>query len=203
MLFKNPVRTSKRTPHFTITKINWLTLFKEIIAVYSENHAKPINTKCSITDCRIRWFIYLPLNLRGIICWSMKMLITNGACAPSPLISDIVLQSKGMLACSLDRNIRMCHVSIKLRHMTKKLCRYGPPTDLGRCMLATPQHLNQVKSLTWKARGGRKNNDQLHSERVHCSPQDGRSIVLRSAVGSKSRNLLYHHSLILIHQSGY
>jgi hypothetical protein len=27
-LFKNSVRTSKRTPHFTITKINWLTLFK-------------------------------------------------------------------------------------------------------------------------------------------------------------------------------
>jgi hypothetical protein len=44
MLFKNPVRTSKRTPHFTIKKINWLTLFKEIIAVYRENHTKPINT---------------------------------------------------------------------------------------------------------------------------------------------------------------
>jgi hypothetical protein len=57
MLFKNPVRTSKRTPHFTITKINWLTLFKEIIAVYSENHAKPTNIKCSITDCQSRWFI--------------------------------------------------------------------------------------------------------------------------------------------------
>jgi hypothetical protein len=69
MLFKNSVRTSKRTPHFTITKINWLTLFKEIIAVYSEKHAKPINTKysekhakpintkCSITDCQSRWFI--------------------------------------------------------------------------------------------------------------------------------------------------
>jgi len=28
MLFKNSVRTSKRTPHFTITKIDWLTLFK-------------------------------------------------------------------------------------------------------------------------------------------------------------------------------
>jgi hypothetical protein len=28
MLFKNSVRTSKGTPHFTITKINWLTLFK-------------------------------------------------------------------------------------------------------------------------------------------------------------------------------
>jgi len=26
MLFKDSVRTSKRTPHFTITKINWLTI---------------------------------------------------------------------------------------------------------------------------------------------------------------------------------
>jgi hypothetical protein len=43
MLFKNPVRTSQRTPHFTITKINWLMLFKEIIAVYSENRTKYIN----------------------------------------------------------------------------------------------------------------------------------------------------------------
>jgi len=51
--------------HFTITKINWLTLFKEMIAVYSENYAKPINTKCSITDCQSRWFIYLPLGLKG------------------------------------------------------------------------------------------------------------------------------------------
>jgi hypothetical protein len=40
MLFKNSVRTSKRTPHFTITTINWLMLFKEIIAVYSEDYAK-------------------------------------------------------------------------------------------------------------------------------------------------------------------
>jgi hypothetical protein len=28
-MFKNPVRTSKRTPHFTITNINCLILFKE------------------------------------------------------------------------------------------------------------------------------------------------------------------------------
>jgi hypothetical protein len=28
MLFKNSLCTSKRTPYFTITKINWLTLFK-------------------------------------------------------------------------------------------------------------------------------------------------------------------------------
>jgi hypothetical protein len=49
MLFKNPVRTSKRTPHFTITQINWLMLFKEIIDVYSENRAEPIDTKYGVT----------------------------------------------------------------------------------------------------------------------------------------------------------
>jgi hypothetical protein len=57
ILFKNSVRTSKRTPHFTITKINWLVLFKDIIVVYSTNRAKPINIKCSITDCQSRWFV--------------------------------------------------------------------------------------------------------------------------------------------------
>jgi hypothetical protein len=36
-VFKNSVRTSKGTPHFTITTINWLTPFKEMIAVYSDN----------------------------------------------------------------------------------------------------------------------------------------------------------------------
>jgi hypothetical protein len=38
--FKNSVRTAKKAPHFTITKINWLTLFKEVIAVYDENYTK-------------------------------------------------------------------------------------------------------------------------------------------------------------------
>jgi hypothetical protein len=51
IIFKNSVRTAMKTPHFTITEINWLTLFKEIIAVYSENHAKPINTKCRVSEC--------------------------------------------------------------------------------------------------------------------------------------------------------
>jgi hypothetical protein len=51
IIFKKSVRTAKKTPHFTITKINWLTLFEEIIAVYYENHTKPMNIKCSITDC--------------------------------------------------------------------------------------------------------------------------------------------------------
>jgi hypothetical protein len=40
IIFKYPVLTSKKTPHFTITKINLLTLFKEIISVYTENHTK-------------------------------------------------------------------------------------------------------------------------------------------------------------------
>jgi hypothetical protein len=31
--FKDSVRTAKKTQHFTVTKINRLTLFKEIIAV--------------------------------------------------------------------------------------------------------------------------------------------------------------------------
>jgi hypothetical protein len=66
MLFNDSVRTSKRTPHLTITKINWLMLFKKIIADYSENHGNPINTKCSITDCQSRWFILLPLGLKGL-----------------------------------------------------------------------------------------------------------------------------------------
>jgi hypothetical protein len=67
MLYKNSVRTSKRTPHFTITEINWLTLFKEIIAVYSENHAKAINKKFGVTDYQSRWFIYLPLGPKGLM----------------------------------------------------------------------------------------------------------------------------------------
>jgi hypothetical protein len=50
------VRTSKRTQHF-ITKINCLTLLKEIIAVYCDNRTKPINTKYSSIYCLIRWYI--------------------------------------------------------------------------------------------------------------------------------------------------
>jgi hypothetical protein len=36
MLFRNSVRASKRTPHLTITKINWLMLFKEILFLHRE-----------------------------------------------------------------------------------------------------------------------------------------------------------------------
>jgi uracil DNA glycosylase len=45
-MLTNPVRTAKKTQLFTVTKINWLTLFEEIITVYSEDHTKQINTLC-------------------------------------------------------------------------------------------------------------------------------------------------------------
>jgi hypothetical protein len=61
MLFNNSDRTSKRTQHSTITKINRLMLFKEIVAVYNENHTKLINTKYKYTD-RISG----PLSLKGL-----------------------------------------------------------------------------------------------------------------------------------------
>jgi hypothetical protein len=48
-IFMTSARTAKKTLHFTITKINWLMLFKKIIPVYSENYLKPINTNCSVT----------------------------------------------------------------------------------------------------------------------------------------------------------
>jgi hypothetical protein len=38
------------TPYFTITKINWLKLFKEITQVYNVNHTKTLQTKFRITD---------------------------------------------------------------------------------------------------------------------------------------------------------
>jgi hypothetical protein len=46
ILFENSIPASKRKQHSSITMINWLMLFKEIIAIYSENHRKPINTVC-------------------------------------------------------------------------------------------------------------------------------------------------------------
>jgi hypothetical protein len=52
MLVKNSVRTSKRTPHFTITNVNWLTVFKEIIAVYSDNRTKPIDKNADLVTTK-------------------------------------------------------------------------------------------------------------------------------------------------------
>lgn len=40
IVFNDSVRTEKKTPHFTISKINLLIVFKELIAVYNKNHKK-------------------------------------------------------------------------------------------------------------------------------------------------------------------
>jgi hypothetical protein len=62
IIFKNSARTSRRTQHFTIRKINWLMIFKEIIAV--ENHTKHIDTKYSV-KMRVLWAI-APCSLAGV-----------------------------------------------------------------------------------------------------------------------------------------
>jgi hypothetical protein len=42
-------------------------LFKEVIAVYNENHMEFINTKYSVTNWETRWYIYLPLGVKELI----------------------------------------------------------------------------------------------------------------------------------------
>jgi hypothetical protein len=46
IITEHSVPTAKKTPHVSITKISWLVLLREIIAVCIENHTKPINTVC-------------------------------------------------------------------------------------------------------------------------------------------------------------
>jgi hypothetical protein len=67
IILKNSVRTVKKTQHFTITKINRLTLLKEIIAVYSENHTESINIKCRVTSYWSRWDQAFLLGYEGLI----------------------------------------------------------------------------------------------------------------------------------------
>jgi hypothetical protein len=43
---QSSVRTSQETHYVSATKPNRLILFKEIIAVYCENHTEHINTLC-------------------------------------------------------------------------------------------------------------------------------------------------------------
>jgi hypothetical protein len=58
------VRTAKKTPHLTVTKIGRLTLLKEVIDVYFENHMKRVNTNEELSICW-RWDIFSPLDLKG------------------------------------------------------------------------------------------------------------------------------------------
>jgi hypothetical protein len=51
IIFKNSALTAKKAQLFTVTKINRLTLFKEIIAVYSKNRTKHTNTLRGKVQC--------------------------------------------------------------------------------------------------------------------------------------------------------
>jgi hypothetical protein len=63
MLFKNPVRTSKRTPYFTITKINWLTLFKfkplkpKLVYIIFKNSVRTSKRTPHFTITKINWLM--------------------------------------------------------------------------------------------------------------------------------------------------
>lgn len=52
---------------FSITMINWLILFKVIIALCSENYTEPLNIKCGVTDCQSMWYMYLPLRFTWLV----------------------------------------------------------------------------------------------------------------------------------------
>jgi hypothetical protein len=61
ILFKNSVRTSKRTQHFTITKINWLTLFNfnplktKLIYILFKNSVRTSKRTQHFTITKINW----------------------------------------------------------------------------------------------------------------------------------------------------
>jgi hypothetical protein len=88
MIFKNSVRTAKKTQLFTITSINWLTLFKEIIPVYTQNHTKSTNKKWKVIDCWSRWDISLPLDFKGL---EEAKLFTAGEYTFGPLVQELLI----------------------------------------------------------------------------------------------------------------
>jgi hypothetical protein len=60
VIFRNVVRTSKKTQHFSITKTFWPVVFKEIMRVFSEIHMKPTHTvreQNTVIDYEIGWYI--------------------------------------------------------------------------------------------------------------------------------------------------
>jgi hypothetical protein len=68
MLFKNSVRTSKRTPYFTITEINWLTLFKfnplkpKLVQMLFKNSVRTSKRTPHFTITKINWLTLFKFN---------------------------------------------------------------------------------------------------------------------------------------------
>jgi hypothetical protein len=60
ILFKNPVRTSKRTPPFTITKINWLMLYPlktKLVYILFKNPVRTSKRTPTFTIKKINWLM--------------------------------------------------------------------------------------------------------------------------------------------------
>jgi hypothetical protein len=69
-ILKISVPTSKKTQRLSMTQINWLMPFREITAVFSENHTKPIDIhrgQNSVANCQSKWYIHLALGLKGLM----------------------------------------------------------------------------------------------------------------------------------------
>jgi hypothetical protein len=111
IVFKNSVHTTKKTQHFTITKINLLMLFKEMIPVYSENHMKPINTEWRVIDCWSRWDIQLPLGMKGLMfcLYSIKYVLLKDKCYYFQCLL-ILLYIKICICCTCGSNCNCFHI---------------------------------------------------------------------------------------------
>jgi hypothetical protein len=81
IILKNLLRCLKITQYICITKVNWLILFNGIIAVYSGNHTKFVNTlwaRRRDADYESRWYtmcIYLWSSLRSWITLHVQSIV--------------------------------------------------------------------------------------------------------------------------------
>jgi hypothetical protein len=71
-MYNNSVKVPKKTLYVTISKINLLLLFMEIIHVYSENNTRHINTKCTVILIvrAVPWLRRLVTDLSLLSLWS-------------------------------------------------------------------------------------------------------------------------------------
>jgi hypothetical protein len=63
-----------------MTKINWLMLFRQIVAVNSENYTKPTNKLCRQTAGLVMsdiWYLYVQLGFKGRILTLLRLVPWN------------------------------------------------------------------------------------------------------------------------------
>jgi hypothetical protein len=102
MLFKNPVRTSKRTPHLTITKINWLTLFKfKGLISYTVSH---LNAAVVVQFLSNRYFL----------------------CVSCPSCSCLRFGTHSVSVCLCNKGTRSCNCNCASIKKQRRKCSFGP-----------------------------------------------------------------------------